>query len=107
MFPPGEIVVLIVDAPSKADFYATLCRLPLPKPATWCEEGVRSDRVVLMDTVRRFKGLEASVVILWGIDGINWERYDELLYVGMSRAKSVLVVVGTSASCATVERELR
>ena len=104
---PGDIVVLIVDAPSKADFYATLCRLPLPKPATWCEEGVRSDRVVLMDTVRRFKGLEASVVILWGIDGINWERYDELLYVGMSRAKSVLVVVGTSASCATVERELR
>ena len=104
---PGDIVVLIVDAPSKADFYAALCRLPLPKPATWCEEGVRSDRVVLMDTVRRFKGLEAPVVILWGIDGINWERYDELLYVGMSRAKSVLVVVGTSASCEMVERELR
>ena len=104
---PGDIVVLIVDARSKADFYAALRRLPLPKPATWCEEGIRNDRTVLMDTVRRFKGLEAPVVFLWGIDGINWERNDELLYVGMSRAKSLLVVIGTSASCATVEMELR
>ena len=104
---PAEIVVLIVDARSKADYYAALRRLPLPKPATWGEEGVRNERVVLMDTVSRFKGLEASVVFLWGIDGINWKRYDELLYVGMSRAKSLLVVVGTSENCATIEMELR
>ena len=104
---PGDIAVLIVDALRKADFYAALRRLPLPKPASWREEGVRNDRSVSMDTVSRFKGLEAPVVFLWGIDSINWERCDELLYVGMSRAKSLLVVVGTSASCATVERELR
>ena len=60
-----------------------------------------------MDTVRRFKGLEASVVILWGLDGVDWERSEELLYVGMSRAKSLLVVVGTSANCAMIETELR
>lgn len=61
----------------------------------------------MMDPVRRFKGLEAPIVILWGIDGIDWERCDELLYVGMSRAKSLLVVVGTNASYAKVEMELR
>ena len=104
---PCDIAVLIVDARNKADCYAALRRLPLPKPATWREEGIRNDRVVLMDTVSRFKGLEAPVVFLWGIDGIDWKRCDELLYVGMSRAKSLLVVVGTSASCATVDRELR
>ena len=60
-----------------------------------------------MDTVRRFKGLEASVVILWGLDGVDWERSEELLYVGMSRAKSLLVVVGTSANCAMIKTELR
>jgi len=103
---PGDIAVLIVDALSKADYYATLRRLPLPNPATWREEGIRNDRAVLMDTVSRFKGLEAPIVFLWGIDGISWERRDELLYVGMSRAKSLLVVVGTSVSCATVEREM-
>ncbi len=103
---PGDIAVLIVDAVSKADCYAALRRLPLPRPATWLEEGVRNDRTVLMDTVRRFKGLEAPVVILWGLDDVDWERSEELLYVGMSRAKSVLVIVGTNTTCARVEREL-
>ncbi len=98
-----DIIVLILDAVSKGSYYAALHCLPLPKPAKWLVEGVRSDHTVLMDTVKRFKGLEAPVVILWGIDGIDWEQSQELLYVGMSRAKSLLVVVGTSAGCAMVE----
>ena len=102
---PGDIVVLIVDAVRKADCYAALRRLPLPRPATWREEGVRNDYTVLMDTVGRFKGLEAPVVILWGLDGVHWKRSEELLYVGMSRAKSLLVVVGTSATCAMAKSE--
>ena len=104
---PGDIAVLIVDAVSKADCYAALRRLPIPKPAKWLEEGVRNDRTVLIDTVRRFKGLEAPVVILWGLDGVDWERSEELLYVGMSRAKSLLVVVGTNATCAMAKSECR
>ena len=103
---PGDIAVLVADAQSKADLYAELRRLPLPKPARWLEEGVRSERTVLMDTVGRFKGLEASVVILWGLGGVDWESEEELLYVGMSRAKSLLVVVGTSATCASVQRRI-
>ena len=103
---PGDIVVLVADAQGKADCYAALRRLPLPRPARWVEESIRNEHTVLMDTVGRFKGLEASVVILWGLDGIDWERSEELLYVGMSRAKSLLVVVATSATCATVERGL-
>ena len=103
---PGDIAVLIVDAMSKADCYAALRRLPLPRPATWLEEGIRNDRTVLIDTVRRFKGLEAPVVILWGLDGVDWERSEELLYVGMSRAKSLLVVVGTSATCEMARSEV-
>ena len=101
---PGDIAVLVADAQSKADLYAELRRLPLPKPARWLEEGVRSERTVLMDTGDRFKGLEASVVILWGLGGVDWESEEELLYVGMGRAKSLLVVVGTSATCASVQR---
>ena len=104
---PGDIAVLTVNAVNKADCYAALRRLPLPKPATWLEEGVRNGRTVLMDTVRRFKGLEAPVVILWSLDGVDWERSEELLYVGMSRAKSLLVVVGTSTSCAMVNTDYR
>ena len=60
-----------------------------------------------METVGRFKGLEAAVVILWGLDHVDWERSKELLYVGMSRAKSLLVVVGSAATCATIDIGLR
>lgn len=98
---PGDITVLIADALRKADYYATLRRLPLPKPATWLEEGIRGTNTVLIDTIQRFKGLESPIVILWGLDAIDLARNEELLYVGMSRAKSLLVVVGTAATCAT------
>ena len=104
---PGDIAVLVADAPGKADLYAQLRHRPLPKPARWIEEGARNERTVLMDTVGRFKGLEASVVILWGLDGLDWERNQEVLYVGMSRAKSLLVVVGNRATCTGVQGGVR
>ncbi len=99
----GDITVLIGDALRKADYYATLRRLPLPKTSSWLEEGVRGNNTVLIDTVQRFKGLESPVLILWGLDTIDLARSKELLYVGMSRAKSLLVVVGTAATCAAFQ----
>ncbi|OMH27845.1 hypothetical protein BGP75_22445 [Motiliproteus sp. MSK22-1] len=99
----GDITVLIVDALNKADYYSALQRLPLPKPAVWLQEGHRNANTVLMETVKRFKGLESPIVILWGLDAIDLSANDELLYVGMSRAKSLLVVVGTSATCASFQ----
>jgi hypothetical protein len=101
----GDITVLIADAIHKADYYAALKRLPLPKPASWREERIRSENSVLIETIQRFKGLESSIVILWGLDAIDLARNEELLYVGMSRAKSLLVVVGTAATCAAFKGE--
>lgn len=98
---PGDITVLIADAFHKAEYYAALRRLPLPRPATWLEEGIRGNNTVLIDTIQRFKGLESPIVILWGLDTIDLSRHQELLYVGMSRAKSLLIAVGRSATCAT------
>lgn len=100
---PGDITVLVADALNKTDYYAALRRLPLPKPAIWLEEGVRSETTVLMDTIQRFKGLESPVVILWGLDAIDLLQRQELLYVGMSRAKSVLVMVGRTATCSLLK----
>ena len=96
---------MIADALRKADYYAALRRLPLPKPATWLEEGIRANNTVLIDTIQRFKGLESPIVILWGLDTIDLTRSEELLYVGMSRAKSLLIVVGTAATCAAFQGE--
>ncbi|MDR2365178.1 MAG: ATP-binding domain-containing protein [Zoogloeaceae bacterium] len=70
------------------------------KSASWREEGIRSNNSVLIGTVQRFKGLESPIVILWGLDVIDLARSEELRYVGMSRAKPLLIVVGTAATCA-------
>jgi hypothetical protein len=98
---PGDITVLIADALHKAEYYAALSRLPLPKPAVWLEEGVRRNNTVLIDTIQRFKGLESPIVILWGLDTIDRSQNQELLYVGLSRAKSLLIVVGNLNTCTT------
>jgi hypothetical protein len=90
---PGDITVLLADATHKYEYYEAMRRRPLPKPAVWLEEGYRNRNTVLIDTIYRFKGLESSVVILWGLDTIDLESHKELLYVGISRAKSILKIV--------------
>ncbi len=98
----NEITVLIADALHKAEYYSLLARLPLPKPTIWLEEGERGKNTVLLDTIQRFKGLESQIVILWGLDAIDLSKHSELLYVGMSRAKSLLNIVAKSETCSFI-----
>ena len=94
-----EIVILVVDAPKKKEFYAALEKHPLPGRDAWNVESDPRVGGVLLDTVSRFKGLESDVVFLWGLDTVEPNTSGELLYVGTSRAKSLLVVVGNAATC--------
>jgi ATP-dependent exoDNAse (exonuclease V) alpha subunit len=50
---------------------------------------------VPVETIQRFKGLEADVVILV-IPELEDDADRVLAYVGMSRARVLLIVVGTS-----------
>ncbi len=72
---------------------------PLPRGAQWLEEGQKHPGCVLMETVNRFKGLEAPIVFLWGIDDLPPEENAEIFYVGLSRPKSMLYLVGKTNSC--------
>jgi hypothetical protein len=103
--PAGDISVLVAEAQHKTDFYEILRHRPLPAPANWLVESVRGPYTVLLETVNRFKGLEAPVVFLWGLDGIDVAAQRESLYVGMSRAKSMLFVVGSTDKCNAVLRQ--
>jgi hypothetical protein len=47
---------------------------------------------VLFETIRRFKGMERDVVILVELP-VQGDRLDELLYVGLTRATTELVVI--------------
>jgi hypothetical protein len=98
---PHDIVVLVVGQP-KGFYYGLLEPTVLPHGACFAREIPNLPRRVLMDTVSRFKGLESPIVILWGIDEVDPRRDRELLYVGLSRAKSRLYLVGTESSCERV-----
>ncbi len=57
---------------------------------------------VTVDTAHRFKGLEAAIVFLWGLDGFDPQSHKQTMYVGLSRAKSRLFLVGTDTTCKAV-----
>jgi DNA helicase IV len=53
---------------------------------------------VLVETVHRFKGLERPVVILVELDDYVARSSQELLYVGVSRARAHLIIIGSRAT---------
>jgi len=55
---------------------------------------------VLLDSIRRFKGLERRVIVLTGIDELAPEDENGLLYVALSRARVHLVVIATASTIA-------
>jgi hypothetical protein len=97
--PPHDIAVLLCDHAGKENFERALRAVPIPTGAKLGRIQDYREGVVTVDTVRRFKGLERAVIILWGFDECDTERDRETLYVGMSRAASVLYVVGTQEAC--------
>jgi superfamily I DNA and RNA helicase len=91
---PEEIVVLLAKRP-KAQLFAQLSSRRLPAGASWAFESPGQRNAVLVDTVARFKGLESTIAVLWVGDEIVDESLWETLYVGITRAKSLLYVVGS------------
>jgi hypothetical protein len=90
---PEDIAVLIAKRP-KADCHELLKARGNAAGITWAIEVHGRKRQVLIDTVARFKGLEAQAVVLWiGDELVNEEQW-ETIYVGATRAKSLLTIVG-------------
>lgn len=93
---PEEIVVLLLDARQRGLSLSTL------------ERGLRDRRLrlsfgrhfesaagcVRVETAGRFKGMEAAVVILWVQGWPEDEEERSFLYVGLSRPRQLLAVLG-------------
>ncbi len=99
---PSQVAVLICGEPK--DSFVGLLKSPLPRGVKWLVEGPAGGTGVRVDTVKRFKGLEADVVFLWGLDVVALGERREVLYVGTSRAKSRLILVGSEAACHQVRQ---
>ncbi len=96
-----DFVVLIGDNYYKSRYYQELKNFEklLPVGFGFAFEERTGKKQIMVDTVHRFKGLEANIVFFWGIDSLNIGHDRETFYVAMSRAKSILVLVGTENAC--------
>ena len=90
---PSDIAVLVPSVSHK-EYYRALENRPLPNGHSWAIEQFGLHGGVCVETVHRFKGLEASVVYLWGVDSFSPEKDAKTLYTTFSRAKARLIIVG-------------
>jgi hypothetical protein len=91
---PEDVVVLVAKRP-KGFVYELLKQRTEAAGVEWTFEVHGKAKCVLVDTVSRFKGLEAQAVILWVGDDIVDESHWETSYVGTTRAKTLLDLVGS------------
>ena len=54
---------------------------------------MKTDKTIFYSTVQAFKGLESSVIVLTDVSAIKTDYDRSVIYIGMSRAKSHLILV--------------
>ena len=100
---PEQIVVLIGNSIFKEFCYSALKASGTPSGTAWNIEGGFKKGSVLIETVKRFKGLEAEVVFLWTLPDRDSAEFPEVVYVGATRACADLTVVATSSELAELK----
>jgi hypothetical protein len=98
---PEDIAVLVLNAKGKKIAYESAESAFKNGPLLSIQSHGQKDSV-LIDTVKRFKGLESGVVVLWVHEQPDADAFRELRYVGLSRARSVLVLLGAGTLLDTV-----
>lgn len=96
---PGSIAILIADAKMQHRYIESLMNNPLPKEVELKTIEDRDINQPVITTVNKFKGLEADIVFLWGIDSMMISEYERYIYVGLSRAKSMAIIVANNDIC--------
>ena len=87
---PGDIAVLCGCGAEMS----ILRQAPTLAGRHWTPADEPHEESIIVDSIRRFKGLDRPVVILCEIEMIDAET----AYVGLTRAKSHLIVVGDDKS---------
>ncbi len=62
---------------------------------------------IRFSTIHSFKGLESQVVIMVDIEEVDTDRSRSLLYVGMSRARSLLILIIHERARSSIETRIK
>lgn len=95
---PTDICVLVPSQGSES-YFQELKTSSLPTGTQWGFHEYNKAGKICVETMMRFKGLEATYIYVWGADELSDTHDTELLYVTLSRAKSRLCLVGNEAIC--------
>jgi hypothetical protein len=87
---PEDIVFL---SPRRVDAATLRKRLSIKRPVVDLPSDGQKLGSLGLCTIAAFKGLERDVVILFGLDDVHSPEGSQLLYVGASRAKVLLIVL--------------
>jgi hypothetical protein len=93
---PSDIVVLVSSTTNLLKMKNELASTPISKHIQWTMNHQRSSNEVLIESVKRFKGLESRIVLFWLDDSGVAPVVGEEIYVGASRARSQLIVVSSN-----------
>lgn len=85
---PNDIAVITIGPYSQAQDLLSRSR----NKHLWAFKEFSPNSKVLVETAKRFKGLEAKILILWVID--EHDADEKMLYVSISRARLRLWIVG-------------
>lgn len=100
-------ICILVPSVNSEQHIALLQSKPLPSGVGWSVKEMGHKDKVCVETVKRFKGLEATYVYIWGADDFDRDRDFELLYVTFSRAKSRICLIGDETTCRSLLPEKR
>ena len=87
---PSDIVILTPRGRSKSKLTRFFQVGSFSLTSSWADPDPRR---ILYTTIYSFKGLESPIIILTELDGITQNNLNELLYVGISRARHHLIVL--------------
>lgn len=96
---PHEIAVLLCDTTDRDLRERALVGMPIPRSAKFGKMEAYGIGSITVESVARFKGLERAIIILWAFENCSPIRDREILYVGLSRAKSLLYLCGPQEAC--------
>jgi len=85
---PNDVAVIVMDNFYKAEELLKNTR----NKKLWAFKEFSPKTKVLVETAKRFKGLESNIIFLWILD--SSQMNDKLLYVSISRARFRLFIVG-------------
>jgi hypothetical protein len=100
---PKDIVVLSMRGAGK-ESYAGTAELGGLKAVPYDPTKPYEEGTLRTSTVFKFKGMESHVIVLTDLDKLDSPRDRRRAYVGMSRAKYSLYLLGGAEALATLER---